>query len=203
MMPMPKKFDLIQIDAVGFVVCLLASLVVYSAWIHPLIRQRTLQVKQRSALAAQRQEYSRLEASLITVQDQLDIVKGELANSRFDMDSVNRINKRVAMLTTFFSECQLSINSVRAGASHSGRPFHVVPVYVTGTGTSAQYVQFLHRFSKEFSDMSVAAIALTGYPAKAQGMEDFKLELLWYAAPIVEEAVVDAERAIDEVVSKF
>ena len=57
---MPKKHDMIRIDAIGVGVCLFVSLAVYLAWGHPFLRQRTLQIKQRSALAAQRQECSRL-----------------------------------------------------------------------------------------------------------------------------------------------
>lgn len=200
---MPKKFDLIRIDAVGFGVCALVSLAVHLAWVHPFLEQRALQIKQRSALAAQRQEGSRLSESLAAARGQLEVIAEELARSRFDIDSVDHINKRIAALTTFFSDCQLSVDNVQAGDPHNGQPYLVVPISVTGTGTCRQCTRFLHRFAREFADMSVAAIALTGSPAKVGGQESFQLELLWHAAPVANEGPTDPTGSAQDMVSKL
>lgn len=200
---MPKRFEQIRIDAIGFGICVLASLAVYSAWVHPFLAQRKLQAKQRSALAAQQEECSRLKASLAAVQGQQNIVDEELARARFDMDSIDRLNKRIALLTTFFASCELSVNNINAGEPCRGLPYTAVPINVTGRGTCAQWALFLHRFSQSFADMSVTAVTLRGYPADSKRAGDFQFELLWYAVPEDEDPATKLGDPTSKVVSVF
>ena len=178
-----KKRALLQIDAIGAVVCLVASLAVFFAVLGPLIKQRSFLANQRDKLAARRDESSCLGASMRTLGNQLATVEQELTRSETRLGSSDRTNQRLAALTALFYDCSLAVDDIQAGKIAAGHIWDLVPINIAGRGKYVQCVTALGRLRQRFADMSVARFRLQGDPARSEEPEAFRFQLLWHTAP--------------------
>ena len=178
-----KKRALLQIDAIGAVVCLVGSLAVFFAVLGPLIKQRSFLANQRDELAARRDESSGLGASMRMLGNQLATVERELAQSKIRLGSSDRANQRLAALTELFYDCSLAVDDIQAQKTSAGPTWDLVPIGIAGRGEYMQCVAALGRLRQRFADMSVARFRLTGDPARSEEPEAFRFQLLWHTAP--------------------
>ncbi len=178
-----RHHSLLRIDAVGSAVCVLASLVWYLTTGGPLLEQRSVTAGLRHELQTQQEKNSALQAAIATVKERLTSVQQELAVGTVQLDSAAHINRRIAGLTGFLSDCELQVDNVQTDRIASGRQYDLVPITIVGRGACLQYVRFLHGLSTTFPDMSVIRVELTGNPAQPSESENFRLQLFWYAAP--------------------
>ncbi len=177
-----KKRALLQIDATASAVCLVTSLAVFFVVLYPLIRQNSLLADQRNKLAANRDESSRLSASMGMLSNQLAAVQKELDASMIRLGSSDRTNQRLAGLTSLFTDCSLAVDDIQAGTIFAGDTCDLVPISITGRGQYTQCVVALQKLRQRFADMSVARIILKGDPARAEGTERYRFQLLWHTA---------------------
>jgi Tfp pilus assembly protein PilO len=159
------------------------TLAAYLVGIRPLIEQRSLLARQRREVMAQRQQSSNLEASMLQLREHLATVQKELAQSGIKLESVDRINQRIARLTALFSHCVLEVDDVRTGKILTGTQCDLVPINIAGRGAYKQCVALLHKLHRTFADMIVARFELAGNPAKPEELRTFRFQLLWHAAP--------------------
>lgn len=178
-----KKRALLQIDAIGTVICLVASLAVFFAVLNPLIKQRSFLADQRDKLAARRDESSSLSASMRTLGNQLATAQQDLAESKIRLGSSDRTNQRLAALTALFYDCSLAVDDIQAGNISAGHTWDLVPIGIAGRGEYTQCVALLHELRQRFADMSVARFRLEGDPVKSEGPGGFRFQLLWHTAP--------------------
>ena len=181
-----KKVTLRQVDAIGAVLCLVASLAVYCAVLNPIIEQRAFLADQRETLESQRDESSRLSASMLALSDQLSAAQEELAQSSVRLESSDRMNQRLAVLTALFTECSLDVDDIQAGKISTGSAWNVVPIAITGGGHYAQCVMLLDRLQQTFVDMSVTRFRLARDPAQFEHPGSFSIQIIWYTAPGIE-----------------
>ena len=97
---------------------------------------------------------------MASTQQQLEVVRRELAMNGLELDSAAHINKRIAVLTEFFADCTLHIDDVQTGRICSGLQCDLVPITIVGRGAYPQCVRFLHRLCSTFPDMSVMRIEI-------------------------------------------
>lgn len=178
-----KKRTLQQIDAIGTVICLVASLAVYFAVLNPLIKQRSFLADQRNKLAVQRDESSRLSASMLTLDNQLAVAQEELADGKIRLESSDRTNQRLAALTALFTDFSLAVDNIQASTISTGPTWDLVPISIAGRGEYTQCVAFLHKLRQTFADMTVVRLRLEGDPAKSDKSGGFRFQLLWHTTP--------------------
>jgi Tfp pilus assembly protein PilO len=184
----PKQRALRQIDAIGAVICLVASSAVYFAVLNPIIIRRSFLADQRDELAVRSDESSRLSASMVTLGEQLAVIQEEFAKSKIRLESSDRTNQRLAALTALFTDCSLVVDDIQAGKRSAGPMWDVVPISIVGRGKYTQCIAFLHRLSQTFADMSVARLRLEGHPAKSDEPGGFRVQLFWHTKPTTQPA---------------
>jgi hypothetical protein len=126
-------------------------------------------------------------------------VQNERAAGMLTLDSSAQINKRVAGLAAFFSDCELEVDDVQTGQVCRGLRCDVVPITIVGRGSYGRYARFLHGLRSTFGDMSVVKMELIGNPAQTSGSEKFRFELLWYAASDQQISAVSQATSLNEV----
>ena len=178
-----KKRAFWQIDVTGFSICLIASLAVYFVVLNPLIKQRSFLADQRDELADRRDEFSRLSASMLTLNNQLAEVQEGLGNKKIRLESSDQTNQRLAALTALFTNYSLAVDYIRAGKISAGPMWDLVPIRIAGRGEYTNCMAFLNKLRERFADMSVARFRLEGAPAKSDGTERFHFQLLWHTIP--------------------
>ena len=176
-----KKRPFWQIDTVGTVVCVAASLWAYFGVLGPLIAQRSFLASQRQELARASERSCELKASMSILKNRLAVAQKELAQSEIKLEESWRINQHVADITTFLSDCELKVDQVQIGKILAGLRCDLVPISISGKGGYKQCAAFLHQVCRTFPDISVAAFELRGNPAKLGQPSTFRFELFWLA----------------------
>ncbi len=171
------------LDIVGIGVCLVSSLACYLTTVGPAVRQRSATAALRREMQAQQEKSVKLKTATGTTKECLRAVQQDLAATAIQLDAAAHINRRIAGLTQFLSECGLQIDEVQTGRVGSTSRYDLVPITVVGRGAYRQCVQLLHGLCSTFPDMSVMRIELAGNPAQATEPDKFQIEMFWYAAP--------------------
>lgn len=179
----PERLNLLKIDAAGLGVCVAASLLFYWATVQPFLEGRTLIAGQRRELVDRRDKVTELKAGAARLQERMTGVQDALATSAIKLEPAARINKRVAGLTQFFSDCELDVDDVQTGRVSNGVQYDLVPVTILGRGSYAQCVRFFRGLRVKFPDMNVARLEFSCVPGPTPRRATFKFDLLWYAAP--------------------
>jgi Tfp pilus assembly protein PilO len=194
-----KRFGLLHIDAAGAGACVLASLAFSVLTVQPFLQRRLAVARQRRELDVLTHQASKIATALTATEEQLTVVRNERAASTLTLDSAAHINKRVAGLAAFFSNCELEVDDVQTGRVCNGLRCDVIPITVVGRGSYEQYARFLHGLCSSFPDLSVVKIELTGNPAQVSGFETFRFELIWYAASDTQISTVSQTRFLREI----
>jgi hypothetical protein len=168
---------------VGIGVCVAITLLWYAATISPLIRQQSLTADLRGRIRDQQRTTERTKAATVAAQQQLQVVRQELAAGGIRLDSAVHINTRIARLTEFFSECALHVDDIQTGRIRSGLQCDLVPIAIVGRGAYPPCVRFLHKLCSAFPDMSVMQVEFRGAPAREVRPQQFRFEMFWYAVP--------------------
>lgn len=179
----PERYSLLKIDAAGVGLCTAASLLFYWLTIQPFFQGQCLAVEQRRELKARQDKVAELKVVTAKVHDGVIAVQRDLAASSIQLDSAAHINKRVAGLTQFFSDCSLDVDDVQTGRLYNGLQYDLVPITILGRGPYGQCVKFFRGLRSRFPDMSVARVELSGNAGKNAEQGTFQFDLLWYAAP--------------------
>ncbi|MGE5295338.1 MAG: hypothetical protein ACM3VT_10970 [Solirubrobacterales bacterium] len=172
-----------RIDAAGVALCIAVSVAWYAITIRPLIEQRSRTADLRRQIQDQQRKDSQLRTSTAAAQQQLQIVRQELQTSGIRLDSAAHINTRIARLTEFFADCTLHIDDVQTGRVCNGRQCDLVPITIVGRGGYPQCIRFLHELCSTFPDMSATRVEFRATPGPTPQAEQFRFEMLWYAAP--------------------
>jgi Tfp pilus assembly protein PilO len=179
----PERYSLLKIDAAGIGLCMAASLLFYWVTIQPCLQGRSLAVEQRRELKTRQGKMDELKASTAKVQERLAAVQKDLEASAIRLEPASHINKRVAGLTQFFSDCELDVDNVQTGGVYHGQQYDLVPITVLGRGPYRQCVRFFRGLRSTFPDMSMARIELSQAAGQKVEAASFQFDLLWYAAP--------------------
>jgi len=179
----PERFSLLKIDAAGIGLCIAASLMFYWMTIEPFLQRQSLAGKQRRELNTQQGRVAEIKAATAKVQQRLTSVQEDLAAGAVKLEPAVHINKRVAGLTQFFSECELDVDDVQTGRVYNGLQYDLVPITILGRGPYRQCIKFFHGLRSMFPDMSMARIELSRNAGQKGEQAIFQFDLLWYAAP--------------------
>lgn len=179
----PERYGLLKVDAAAVGLCVAASLAFYWVTVQPCMRQRSFAAEQRHELISRQDKVVELNAAAARVQERVAGAKEDLTVGSVRLESAAHVNKRVAGLTQFFSDCELDVDDVQTGQVYNGVQYNLVPITVLGRGAYGHCVRFLHGLRTTFPDMGVARIELSRNPGKKGEQGAFQFDLLWYAAP--------------------
>jgi len=171
------------LDVAGVGFCLVLSLVCYLTTVGPVVRQRSATAALRREMRTQQDKSAKLKTATARTKEHLRAVQQDLAATAIQLDAAVHLNRRVARLTQFLSECGLQVDDVQTGRIGSTSRYDLVPITLVGRGAYRQCVTLLHGLSATFPDMSVMRIELAGNPAQPAEPDRFQLEMFWYAAP--------------------
>ncbi len=180
---MSKCSGLLWIDAAGIGVCLLASWVGYMTLVQPLLRQHAAAAGMQREIQTCRQKAEELEAAVAAARERLTVARQELADGALQLEPAAHVNRRIAGVTEFFSQCELHIDDVQTGRVSNGLQYDLVPITLLGRGGHRQCVRLLHGLCAKYPDMSIMRLELSGNPAEPGDSGKFRLELFWYTAP--------------------
>jgi Tfp pilus assembly protein PilO len=172
-----------QIDAIGAVICLAASLAVYFTALNPLIKQRSFLADQRNELMIQHDESLRLSALTLTLGNQLAEAQKEFAQHEIRLESSDRTNQRLAALTSLFTDYSLAVDDIQAGKISAGPTWDLVPISITGRGQYAKCTALLDTLRQTFVDMNMARLRLEGNPVQSEELSRFRFQFLWHTTP--------------------
>jgi Tfp pilus assembly protein PilO len=178
-----KQHGIRGLDVAGVGFCLAVSLVCYLTTVGPVVRQRSATAALRREMQTQQGKSAKLRTATATAKEHLRVVQQDLAGTAIQLDAAAHLNRRVARLTQFLSECGLQVDEVQTGRIGSTSRYDLVPITLVGRGTYRQCVTLLHGLCATFPDMSVMRIELTGNPAQPAEPDKVQFEMVWYAAP--------------------
>jgi len=95
----------------------------------------------------------------------------------------SHVNKRISAISTLAAQSGLKIDDIQPGKSVSGSRYEMIPISVSGKGTYAKCLGFLHELRSVLPDTGVSALELAGRPSEESSEASYRFELLWYAAP--------------------
>ncbi len=172
-----------DLDAAGALFCLAISLLGFFFAVRPLLKQQTAYAKQKDQLAFHRREVSQLSASDLAHRKEFASIRRSLTESKVKLQSINRVNRRIAELTELVKDCGLRTDNIQLGKVTRGPKYDVVPITMAGHGGYKNFATFLHKCSQAVPDMGVASFEMSGDPQAPQSDQSFRFEVLWYAAP--------------------
>lgn len=179
----PERYSVLKIDAAGVGLCMAASLLFYWLTIQPFLQRQAHAADQRRELKTRQGKVAELKDATVKVHERAAAAQRALAASSIQLESAVHINKRVAGLTQFFSDCELSVDDVQTGRLYNGLQYDLVPITILGRGPYGQCIRFFRGLRSKFPDMSVARIELSAKVEKDGEQPTFQFDLLWYAAP--------------------
>jgi len=179
----PERYSLLKIDAAGVGLCAAASLLFYGLTIQPFLQGQSLAAEQRRELKTCQDKAAELKTATAKVHERVIDAQRDLAAGSIQLEPAAHINRRVAGLTQFFSDCELDVDDVQTGRLYSGLQYDLVPITILGRGPYGQCVRFFRGLRSKFPDMSVGRIELSGNAGQKVDKETFQFDLLWYAAP--------------------
>ena len=91
----------------------------------------------------------------------------------------------VGFLTLLATRCQLKVDEIQPGRSHSVIRHEVVPIQMRGSGSYLACMKFLRSLRQSFPDIGTSLIDLKGAPGAPDTSSRFEFTLEWFTAPTV------------------
>ncbi len=167
----------------GAVVCVSVSMMAYFVALKPLSQRRGLIDTQQQELVDRHQDLSRFNAANSGWEEQLVAMKQALAESEIHLESSDRVNRRIAVLTELAKDCGLTVDDIRLGKYLAGDDYEVVPIQLAGGGAFTNFARFLNQLSNKYPDTGLASFEVSGNPQLESSTEKFRFEVYWYTQP--------------------
>ncbi len=177
-----KRF-ILEIDLAAIALLIAVSIFIYSCIILPVIENRSLISVREAALAEQKAKVAQLDYLIQNLTDEHETIRQELLESKVQLEASEKVNGRIAQLTSIFSNCDLDVDDVRIDKIVATERCNVVPIIIAGRGGYNQCATFLQELSKQFPDTGIARFDLSGSPSRPQEPQRFVFELLWSTTP--------------------
>ncbi len=171
------------IDGAAMIICLVVTVGAYAlVWV-PLADQHRAVAHQEVQWKAQRQKCSKLNSSMLTLKSRSLAVDKALEDSAVHLEPTDRINQRIADLTTLLSQCGLEIDDIQTGQIIMGSMCDLVPMTISGRGRYTACAAFFNEMYRALPDMAVARFDLVGDPDPSKTSSQFFFDLFWFAEP--------------------
>lgn len=180
---MTRQPRLWWMDAAGIGVCLLVSAVGYATLVRPFLEKRSAAAALVREVETRQKAVAGLESAAEAARDRVTMAREQLTAGALELESAAHINKRMAAVTEYFSNCALHVDDLQTGRVSNGPQYDLVPITIVGRGGYPQCVKLLHGLCVKYPDMSLMRIDLTGGRGERAEMEKFRFEMFWYAAP--------------------
>jgi Tfp pilus assembly protein PilO len=184
-----------HLDAVGAVICVVATLAVYLGGAKPLMRNHEHLVAQQEQLRTQQRHVARLEDALTALREHLQTVRRALDDSTLRLKPLSSLNQHVAEISALATRNDLRIDDIQTGVAQTGTHYEAVPVHLAGSGTYRTCTTFLNRLRQTLPDTSVSSFSLTTTAGGSAGLGMFRIDLQWHAklSPTAGAAKVQSE----------
>lgn len=177
-----------QIDIVGVVACLLLTVMAYVAVIRPVATERSALAALRGQIAARERETAALATAHRRIESELASVNAEMQASPVRLESVAKLNFRLARIEQAAEGSGLLIHETRSSEVVTGERFDTVPIEVSGSGSYPDCARFLRRLQQDLPEVEVIGFELSASPGEPRARPTFRFDLAWYAAPAVASA---------------
>ena len=172
-----------KIDAGGVGICVAGLLLLCFAGIRPNLHLKEAAAVQITQMQAQQEKVSELQEQAAELTRELDDTRKALDDTVLHLIPASRVNRRISEMTDLATDSKLRIDGIEPGQAAKGPLCDTVPLLLSGRGRFPDCVAFLHRINKNFPDISVESLELTGNPANLSSTVEFRIHLLWYASP--------------------
>ncbi len=177
--------SVLPVHAAGAAICLAATALWFLLGLQPLWDSHRAARQQESQLQTLRTEADQIEMRLHDTQDRNLRMREALAEGAIRLQPASRINRRLSELTLLATRCQLKVDEIQPGRSHSVIRHEVVPVQMRGSGSYLACMTFLRSLRQNFPDIGTSLIDLKGAPGAPETSSRFDLTLEWFTAPSV------------------
>ena len=171
------------IDTGGAAACAVALLLFYAIGIRPLLHHRNDVIVARATLMHQRQRAAAAKALVRDLTGQVERAQAAMEANPLRLESVGRINHRLARIDSLAGARGLELRDVQPGRVAQSNGYQTVPLRITGTGSYQNCMQFLHDLHQTFRDTAVTGFRLSGSPQDGKSQTiSFDFDLRWYAS---------------------
>lgn len=178
-----QRRELLKIDAVAVGALALISLGAYFLAVGPMLDARAERAAHEASLHRQLAAADELAAAASTLAKRLERYRAELEESALRLSPASRLNERLASLTELVAQHQLELHGIVPGQPGYTDRYGALPISIRGTGSFENGLRFLRALNREFWDLSVDAITLTGAPEEQDSNPLFEFSLVWFVLP--------------------
>jgi len=164
------------------------GLMTAGAWlfgVDPALAKRDAAAADQTELTDRRQKAKSLADNLATARRQLADTTREVDALPLRLEPAAAVNARLARLAHVAGETGLGVDEIQPGPPVDGPFYQTVPIRVSGTGTYPTCAAFLHQLRRQFPDTAVKSFdCINPSPARDRPQATYRLELVWYTAPV-------------------
>lgn len=185
-MKLPALFhSVVPMHAAGAAVCLIVTALWFLLGMQPLWGSHQAARQQEAYLQTLRAQADQLQMRLRDTQDRNVRTREALAEGSVRLQPASRVNRRLSELTLLATRCQLKVDEIQPGRSHSVIRHEVVPIQMRGSGSYLACMKFLRSLRQSFPDIGTSLIDLKGAPGAPDTSSRFEFTLEWFTAPTV------------------
>jgi len=192
--PNHRSHTLHAIDFAGALFLIAITFVLYGVAIRPWFHKREGQSQVKSQLANQQKLADQQRSLRDRLERQIVEVRQKLAGSEIKLQTVDKLNQRVADLNQIMVEMNLAVERLEPGQSRHLSNFDALAMRMEGTGSYPHVGLLLRRLRQRFPDMSVASVRLTSNASGDAAMSRYDLTLLWHTRPTHSGPMAAAEK---------
>lgn len=181
--PHDGPLPVLYIHLIGAAACVLMVTLAWFAGVGPVLTARAQAAAQRAQIAEHERDAAKLRNQVVQVERLISRAAYRERQSPLRLEPVERINRRLSEVSSLAAKVGLDVSVIRPRQVQRRPRYEVVPIQLQGLGAFRATTLFLDRLHDTFPDMGVASVEVRARPADKQGMADFALTLIWYAAP--------------------
>lgn len=178
------KWKFTRIDAIGTAIVVAGAVLFYFSGVQPILNLRENYALRQSQLQDQDKNAALMASRVNEAKKKLADVKAALGACNVQLEGAESVNSRLGRLNEFARSLGLRVEEIQPSEATYYRDFGTVPIRLNGCGGYLAWTTFLHELSKSFPDTSVDGFELKGKPETPGTALDFRINLMWFVAPM-------------------
>ena len=178
-----KSMQWWHVDVAGVLACAVLTFVGYLVIVKPIAVEREELITLRSHLEQKEAQRQLAETRRKSIGDELGRAQARLDGIPVRLESVDFLNRRLAVIVEIAASSGLAIHETRSGEFEEGLRYSSVPLSLNGSGRFTECGAFLHAIYEELPDVEVTGFNFNGRPGQPGSPLTFTFSLAWYAAP--------------------
>jgi Tfp pilus assembly protein PilO len=185
-----RMVDEWRVALLGIAAMVVLTGLTYFAEIAPIMHDREAHTQSAAELVNKQQTLQHLQGFIRTAQQQIKTLDDQKA-SELKLQPAEQINDRISMISSIATDQGLVLESTEPGNAVSQPRYSTLVIHVNGHGGFKQIEKFLQQMHQQLPDVAVNDVGLAG---GAEGAPvNFRLSMVWYAAPQAAVAKTDPD----------